>query len=181
MANSYKGFYYTSTDEIFISTAGFKRIKVGAAGEIFISGLTQSIDPLVVTIDETGQLHTISATTFQGSSGTSGTDGTSGTMVHLVQVVLLVQAVLQGPQVRQELVVLMVHQEQMVQVEPTGLLVQMVHQVQVVQMAQVVHLVQAVLQVLQELVVHQVAQEHQDKMGYQEDKTSSSTNQFLKM
>jgi hypothetical protein len=54
MAQSYKGFYYTSTDEIFISTAGYKRIKIGASGEVFISGLTQSNDTLVVTIDNLG-------------------------------------------------------------------------------------------------------------------------------
>jgi hypothetical protein len=43
-----KGFYYTVDDELFISTDGVKRIKVGAEGQIYVSGLTDNADPYFV-------------------------------------------------------------------------------------------------------------------------------------
>ncbi len=50
-----KGFYYTVDDELFISTDGVKRIKVGAEGQIFVSGLTDNVDPYVISIDSNNQ------------------------------------------------------------------------------------------------------------------------------
>ena len=73
-----KGFYYTVDDELFLSTDGIRRIKLGSEGQIFISGLTENSDPFVVSIDSNGQLHKISASTFNGTSGTSGTSGSNG-------------------------------------------------------------------------------------------------------
>ena len=76
-----KGFYYTVDDELFISTDGVRRIKVGAEGQIFVSGLTDNTDPYVISIDSNNQLHKIATSTLSGATGSSGTSGTSGTSV----------------------------------------------------------------------------------------------------